>query len=603
MGMQDASRAFALDEEGVREDVEGALADVRRICANEVVARSLGERALQAFEASEQTIRRRMREGFQLVVVGEFKRGKSTLINALLGEELVPTAVTPETLTWNRISHAEQEEVRLVLTNRRSVRVSREDLRRKNLRALLGELPAPLDYVDIRSASEFLREVTLVDTPGLDDISSEFSDQVAERLAHADAIIYVVSALAPLSQSEVAFLSSAVVPQGFSRVFLVVNMSDLLETEDNVEVIERDVERKALPVSDRMSVHMLSALDEYRRRTGGERPCPGLAQRLEDDFLAFESELERDVLLQKSLIRAEREVSLTVLYLEEVASRIRLTRELIDAGLDDLEARVGSFESSDETFRRELDEQKREVAEKVQDMRREAVAWMRAYLDRMRGELQGLGDETSLSDIERYVQFYIMDGTRDAVMACVRQHERELNDLLLTRSSLLSAELTSGLSKGVQATVADSIRDYSWTGADNVVFVGTVLESLGFDLTSGILAPFNLVAQSVAGAVRLRTVSRQQKEVLAPVVMAFDKVEVEVLRSLDEIYGKLSAAAQAKLDEVAERQMEVSREALENVRAVMADEGLRSQDAKRELDAALEVVERDLAQMRQLQAE
>ena len=62
----------------------------------------------------------RLQEGrFHLAVLGQFKRGKSTLLNALLGEEVLPAAVVPLTARPTFIRHGEQRRVRVVFEDDR----------------------------------------------------------------------------------------------------------------------------------------------------------------------------------------------------------------------------------------------------------------------------------------------------------------------------------------------------------------------------------------------------------------------------------------------------------------------------------------------------
>ena len=64
----------------------------------------LGDRLVEKMAEWDRNIRARKDDPFTLVVCGEFKRGKSSFINALLGEEVVSVNVTTETVTLNRIS-------------------------------------------------------------------------------------------------------------------------------------------------------------------------------------------------------------------------------------------------------------------------------------------------------------------------------------------------------------------------------------------------------------------------------------------------------------------------------------------------------------------
>lgn len=92
---------------------------------------------------------RKSEEPFTLVILGEFK-GKSTIINALLGKELAPINVTPETYTINEISFGHTQYVEAILENGMRVPLSLEDITREKLEQRMKLFPAKISYVQIK---------------------------------------------------------------------------------------------------------------------------------------------------------------------------------------------------------------------------------------------------------------------------------------------------------------------------------------------------------------------------------------------------------------------------------------------------------------------
>lgn len=121
---------LTLDYESISAELEQILEDVGRLCGDKYFTKALGEKHIQAIRERREIIRRRLHGDFQLVVVGDFKRGKSTLINALLGKAVVPTAVTPETVTINKLSYAETPRIEAVLKNKKRISLSQPELTR-----------------------------------------------------------------------------------------------------------------------------------------------------------------------------------------------------------------------------------------------------------------------------------------------------------------------------------------------------------------------------------------------------------------------------------------------------------------------------------------
>jgi len=164
------------------------------------VLQVMGKDAINELPRFEKQVRQHLEEPFQLVVLGDFKRGKSTLINALLGEAAVTTDVRPETVTINSIEYGPALQLRARLENGGEVTLRSEDLKRESLGPILQRLSSPVRKLSISMPSEFLRELTVVDTPGLGDLFKEFDATVSDYLHNADAIIHVISAVSPLSQ-------------------------------------------------------------------------------------------------------------------------------------------------------------------------------------------------------------------------------------------------------------------------------------------------------------------------------------------------------------------------------------------------------------------
>ena len=114
-----------------------------------------------------------------------------------------------------------------VLVNGTRVPLSFEQVAREKIEPLMNMLPCKIDHLDIKDNAPILRDLRIVDTPGLSDLD-DLDKQVTEYLINADAIIYVASALLPLSESEQMFLISHVQPQRFGMLYVLVNMIDTL---------------------------------------------------------------------------------------------------------------------------------------------------------------------------------------------------------------------------------------------------------------------------------------------------------------------------------------------------------------------------------------
>ena len=224
-------------------DIAYVRSELSRLVKDPELSAILGDEAVERMSKWDSVIGQKMDQPFSLMVIGDFKRGKSTIINAILGRSIAPVNVAPETFTINCISYGERPSVEAVLKNGKRVTLTQDDLSRDRLSGLLDFFPGELDYLDVRSDAPILKEIQIVDTPGLSDLD-DLDNQVKDFLIKADAVIYVASALSPFSESEQYFIASHIVPQNFSKVFVLVNMIDAMNSMEDIEkIIDRISEK------------------------------------------------------------------------------------------------------------------------------------------------------------------------------------------------------------------------------------------------------------------------------------------------------------------------------------------------------------------------
>ncbi len=173
---------------------------------------------------------------FHLVVAGEFKRGKSTLINALLGVDLLPTGVVPLTSVVTQLRYEDVAAVHVHLDSgeQRSVPIG-------TLADYVTERGNPenakrVSEVVVGYPAEWLKSgLRLVDTPGVGSVHGHNSDVTQRYLPMADAVVFVISADQPLSRNELDFLERV---KGYAgKVFCVLNKIDYLSAEEQRESV------------------------------------------------------------------------------------------------------------------------------------------------------------------------------------------------------------------------------------------------------------------------------------------------------------------------------------------------------------------------------
>lgn len=115
--MKALDQTIRYDLTNLRQDFFALLKDFLTDIETENIKNALGRDTFKKLHAQEHEIRNRIETDFTLVVIGDFKRGKSTLINALLGTEVVTTDISPETVTINQIHYGPELKIEVCLTD------------------------------------------------------------------------------------------------------------------------------------------------------------------------------------------------------------------------------------------------------------------------------------------------------------------------------------------------------------------------------------------------------------------------------------------------------------------------------------------------------
>ncbi len=174
---------------------------------------------------------------FNLAVVGQFKRGKSTLMNAIIGRDLLPTGVLPLTSAITALCYGPRERVLL----RRKGWAREQEIQLGELADYVTERGNPgnekgLSEARVELPLPFLRRgLYFIDTPGVGSGQHENTATTRAFLPQADAVIFVTSVEAPLSEAEELFLRD--IREHAPKLFVVVNKVDVLAGDERDEVL------------------------------------------------------------------------------------------------------------------------------------------------------------------------------------------------------------------------------------------------------------------------------------------------------------------------------------------------------------------------------
>lgn len=173
---------------------------------------------------------------FHLVVVGEFNHGKTSFVNALLGDRVLPVGVTPTTAVVHHIEWGESPEVTRVDRDGSSKRLGLDALESFSARAKPG---AEVKYLEIKWPTQILADrIVLVDTPGVNDLSLTRAEITYGYIPRSDAVLFVLDAGQPVKESERQFLEEQLLGKSRDKIVFVVQKSDLWNDAERAEALD-----------------------------------------------------------------------------------------------------------------------------------------------------------------------------------------------------------------------------------------------------------------------------------------------------------------------------------------------------------------------------
>ena len=204
-------------------------------------------------------LRGRLRERrLRVLVAGEAKRGKSTLVNALLGRAVLPTGVTPLTALATTVRYGRHPEVGVVSADGHA-----ESFPLSALGDLVTERGNPGNRRRLASvtvtvdAPVLARGVELVDTPGTGSVYAHNTTAAESALESMDAAVFVLTADPPASASERELMTR--VAGRSVTTFVVLNKADYLARGELAEALEFAARVAGGAVGHQVRVYPLSA--------------------------------------------------------------------------------------------------------------------------------------------------------------------------------------------------------------------------------------------------------------------------------------------------------------------------------------------------------
>jgi small GTP-binding protein len=571
--------------EGFREkkgEVSRAIADLAQI-ARDVGAKSLGDRV------TKDLVTKLDEDRFHLVVVGEFNHGKSTFVNALLGENVLATGVTPTTAAIHHVKWAEKPEATLVLASGK-----REPIAFERARAFAvggGADAKDVDFLEIGYPSPLLEErILLVDTPGVNDLSLQRADITYSYIPRADAVLFLLDAGQILKESERVFLQEKLLKGSRDKIAFVITKWDLLSPSEQGEALAYARTQLANLVKEPV-VFPVSAEVALAGKTDGR---DGGMNALLDYLTRFLADERGRILLDNALGEG-------LLAGDLLAKGIDARRRALAMKTDELERRITMLEQDLAGQSGTIEQRRAKIREEVQGIRVGARKDLERFIDDVTRQLPHVIESAKASQLKDYLPSFLEDTFRTWAEAESREIATSL-EALAERTIALVREDAHETAKRVAQTLGGAAPQRLDVHVDTLQYDVSVVALLGVGIGvmfANLVLGGLLTAAAPLLALVLKSKAdeeyRKKALVAAPGVLRAvgERIGPKLDAMIDEVAKKLDAWVVSAGAELHQEVLEVLH-ATRNARAAgAADEAtaLREVDAQAgRLDAAVKRV-------------
>ena len=175
-----------------------------------------------------QTLDRLKSQLYRVAVIGEFKRGKSSLVNAIIGAQVLPTDILPMTAAVTRVTYGEKRKITIHFKDGSVQERSVEELIdfATKFDAQKEQTALTIREIEVCYPSVFCKHhIDILDTPGLNDNAS-MTQVTLGVLGEVDAALMVISANAPLSLTEQNLILTLIQTPGIRHIIFAVTHID-----------------------------------------------------------------------------------------------------------------------------------------------------------------------------------------------------------------------------------------------------------------------------------------------------------------------------------------------------------------------------------------
>ena len=400
---------------------------------------------------------------FNLVVLGAFKRGKSTLINALLGEPVLPTAIVPLTSVVTILGYGERLNIQVHFQNGETREIGKEELVDYITEKGNPQNRKGVREVEIAYPSDYLKDgVRIIDTPGVGSVYTHNTDVAYNYLPQVDAAIFVVTVDPPLSHSEQEFLQD--IREYVHKLFFVLNKIDYVEAAERQEALDFTVQvLQDKLATDRVMIFPISAKLAMDSKTNGH------PEFLERSLLPpFEDHLRQFLYREKGRVLLISCLNGALKAITDSTLSLKVERQASGLPLKELEGKIARFDLELQGLEKEREMSLLLLDGRVKGVITELDADLEAFRRETTARLRREVEETfhqknrTAADLRREMEDFLFKALRDVFTTWRRQEIDKLSQKLGDTHQEFAARINAILDRLTQLTAR--IFDFSLRG-------------------------------------------------------------------------------------------------------------------------------------------
>lgn len=403
-----------------------------------------------------------LRQGvFRLLVLGDMKRGKSTFLNALIGENLLPSDVNPCTALLTVLRYGSQKKVTVYFNDSTppeaidfksfKTRYTIDPAEAKKLEQQKKQAFPNVDYAVVEYPLPLLEKgIEIVDSPGLNDTEAR-NELSLGYINNCHAILFVLRATQPCTLAERRYLENYIKDRGLS-VFFLINAWDqiresLIDPDDMEELAEAEGRLRKVFQSNLVDYCQVDGYNIYEERVFEISAIKALRLRVKNPsaslegtgFPEFLGALSTFLTKERAISELRQARTLARQSHTHIREAIERRIPLLEQDIKELRERISSVEPEFKKLN-DICQQFKDEIKSIRDRRAKTVA------DSFRSYVLDLGNtfEADFMHYQPELRFmdFLISGRREAFEAGLRQaFERYVNDKLAAWSLKAEKEI------------------------------------------------------------------------------------------------------------------------------------------------------------------